>query len=106
MGKGRTITAIKAIIDKWGGSISTNDMESESSPIYNQVSKDHYSLIERFYRDEVEVVTYVHQQEVDVFNVSYENIDEDLLEEIYNELEAYDVGMDKTLDICRDEDWN
>lgn len=100
-----TIREIKSIIEKWG-SISTRDMECESSPIYNQISKDHYSTIERFYRDYVEVVTYVHEQEVDTFTVEYEDLNDDLLHDIYIELEAYDVGMDKTMDSCRDEDWN
>jgi hypothetical protein len=63
-------------------------------------------LIERFNLSDVEVITYIHETEVDSFNVSYEDLDEDMLYDIFGELETYDIMMDKTIDSCRDEDWN
>ena len=106
MSKGRTINGIKSVIEKWGGSISTKDMELESSPVYQTLGKDHHILIERFYKDEVEVVTYIHGIETDVNTIPYESLDFDTLDEILNEMLTYDIMMDKTMDSCRDEDWN
>lgn len=105
MTKNKIITEIKTIIERWG-SLTTADLETNQSPVYNQINKDHFSLIERFNQLDVEVVTYIHETEVDTFNVSYEELDEDTLYDILGELENYDVMMDKTIDSCRDEDWN
>jgi hypothetical protein len=106
MSKGRTINGIKSVIEKWGGSISTKDMELESSFTLDYISDKHFSLIERFYPNDVEVVTYIDDIEKDVFNVSYEELTFDVLNEILNTMETYDIMMDKTMDSCRDEDWN
>ena len=106
MSKGRTINGIKSVIEKWGGSITTKEMECETSFKLDHISDKHFSLIERFYREDVEVITYIDGEEKDVFNVPYTNLSFDLLDEILNELETYDIMMDKTMDSCRDEDWN
>jgi hypothetical protein len=106
MSKGRIINGIKSVIDKWGGSITTKEMERETSFKLDHISDKHFSLIERFYRDDVEVITYIDGEEKDIFNVPYTNLSFDLLDEILNAMETYDVMMDKTMDSCRDEDWN
>lgn len=105
MSKGRTINGIKSVLKKWNGSLTTKDLEMESSPVYQTLGKDHQILIERFYEDEVEVVTYVHGLEVDTNTIPYESLDFDTLDEILNEMETYDIMMDKTMDRIRDEDF-
>lgn len=105
MTNNKIISEIKLIIEKWG-SLTTADLETNQSPVYSQFNKDHFSLIERFNLSDVEVITYIHETEVDSFNVSYEDLDEDMLYDIFGELETYDIMMDKTIDSCRDEDWN
>jgi hypothetical protein len=81
-------------------------MECETSFKLDHISDKHFSLIERFYREDVEVITYIDGEEKDIFNVPYTNLSFDLLDEILNAMETYDVMMDKTMDSCRDEDWN
>ena len=105
MTKEQLIKGIKSVIGKWG-SLTTADMEMSSSPMFNYMSKDHFSTIERFGTDDVEVITYVHEVEVDSNTVSYEDLDYDLLFDIHNELESYDIGMTKTMEKMRDENWN
>lgn len=105
MTKNQLVKGIKKFMGKWG-TLTTKDLEMESSFVFCVMSKDHTSLIERLYSDSVGVVTYVHETEVDEVKVIYENVDYDLLYDIYNELERYDVMMTKTMDKCRDENWN
>ena len=103
--KQETIKTIKQIISDWGGSITDAEMELTSSPIINQVSKDHFSLAESFHLDYVGVTTYVHEIVTDETDMSYEDLSEDILEEILESLKTYDEYMLKTMDKCRDENF-
>ena len=98
------ISEIKSIIDKWG-SVTTCDMELEASPVYNSFGKDHFQLVESFNRTDVKVITYVHETEVEVFNVDYEDLSEELLYDIYDTLTQYDIGMEKTFEKIRNENF-
>ena len=104
MEKNEYISEIKSIIDKWGG-VTTSELKLDSSPVYNKFGKDSFSLVERFNRDDVTILSYVHENEVDEFNVDYEDLNEDLLHDIHYIIEQYDIGMEKTFDNIRDEDF-
>lgn len=88
------IDEIKKIIDEWG-SVSTCDLELEISPLYNHFSKDSYQLIEEFHKDKVKVVSYIHEMEVDEFDVPYELIKYELINEIYEIIKEYGEIQDK-----------
>jgi hypothetical protein len=104
MNKQETIKTIRGIISEWG-SLTDADMELISSPIINQVSKDHFSLVESYHLDYVGVTTYVHEIVTDETDMSYEDLSDDTLEEILENLQTYDNYMDKTMDKCRNENF-
>jgi len=105
MNKQETIKSIRKIISNWGSPITDADMELISSPIINQVSKDHFSLAESFHLDYVGVTTYVHEIVTDETDIPYEDLSDDVLKEILENLQTYDNYMDKTMDKCRDENF-
>jgi hypothetical protein len=105
MNKQETIKTIKQIISDWGGSITDAEMGLTSSPIVNQVSKDHFSLVESYHLDYVGVTTYVHGIVTDETDMSYEDLSEDTLDEIWGICVDYEESMLKTMDKCRDENF-
>jgi len=105
MNKQETIKTIRGIISNWGSPITDADMELISSPVINQMGKDHFSLAESFHLNYVGVTTYVHEIVTDETDMSYEDLSEDILEEILESLKTYDEYMLKTMDKCRDENF-
>jgi hypothetical protein len=89
------IEYIKKVIREWGV-VNTAELELESSPVYNSMGKDHYMLVEGFYNDWVEVVEYVHEEETDSHNVSYEELEDCLIDEICIIIENYEADCLKT----------
>ena len=64
--------------------VTTEYFKLEQSPIYNIVG-DRTDLIETFYFDNVEVVSYDSKgNEIDAFEVDYEELDETTIDFIYN----------------------
>jgi hypothetical protein len=53
----------------------------------------------------VGVTTYVHEIVTDESDVSYEDLSDDILEEIFENLQTYNEYMLKTMDKCRDENF-
>ena len=104
MTKEQYISDIKSIIDKWG-SVTSREQELEASPVYNTFGKDHIQLVERFNRNSVTIVSYIHEIEVDEFDVDYDQLSENLLYDIYDILDQYNVGMEKTFQKIRNENW-
>ena len=82
--KMKLITQIKNIVDKYGGYITMMDLQAGASPYYKEVGDDIH-LVERLMRDEVEIVAYggyKNQDEVDDYEVGYEDLDMPTLKEI------------------------
>lgn len=102
--KQKLINGIKSIIEEWGG-VTTSELGLDCSPIYNQMGKNNFALVERFNRNGVTVIHYVHDNEVDDFDVDYQELKVDLLEEIYQILEQYNVEKQKTMDRCKGENF-
>jgi hypothetical protein len=69
------------------------------------ILKDHIQLVERFNRNSVTIVSYIHETEVDEFDVDYDQLSENLLYDIYDMLDQYNVGMEKTMDKIRNENY-
>jgi hypothetical protein len=106
MGKGTLINGIKTIVNKWQGSVSVIEMECEGNLKLNQTDDGNFDLIDFFYQDEVEVSTYTDNVITDVKTIPYTELSFDLLDEILNELEIYDVSMENAMDSICDEDWD
>ena len=105
MNKQETIKTIRGIISNWGSPITDADMELISSPVINQMGKDHFSLAESFHLDYVGVTTYVHEIVTDETDIPYEDLSEDIIDEIWVALVDYEEYMLKTMDKCRDENF-
>jgi len=100
MEKQEIIDSIQRIIRKWGP-FNTAEVYAESSPIYATVGNS-CSLIESFNLDDVEVVTYAHDQQVDSFYVEYNELNEEQLVDLLVLAEEYDADCDKTRKRCED----
>ena len=66
-------------------SISTDDIEANTSPVFKE-NKTDWHLIERFYADKVEVEIWDKETEEssDYYNVLWEELDGETVQEIYN----------------------
>lgn len=98
------IQEIRRIIEDWGPT-SSSELELESSPCLNSMGngKNNVSeLIEYFNHDGVGTVVYQDQTELDENDYSYNELSDDILEEVYEIMVQYDVDMTKTMDRCRD----
>ncbi len=89
------IDYIKKVIREWGV-VNTSELELESSPMYNSLGKDHVMLVEVFYSDSVEVVEYVHEEDTDTHKINYEELSDDLIDEICTIIENYEADCLKT----------
>ena len=99
MQKRTIIKKIKAIITEWGG-FSCADVEATSSPVIKTLGKDTCQLAERFEKDKVEAVIYVHDSETGEDYIAYEDLDKDVLEEILFLAEQWDTDNLKTEKRC------
>ena len=97
------INRIKEILGIWGMT-TTADLELESSPSYFIISNDVCALVEEFTQDYVRVITYNDDIQIDENDVPYEDLSDELIDEIYDIIENYDVAQNKLHDSIRDED--
>jgi len=107
MSKAKTIKRIKAILGDWGGT-NTAELELDCSPCINSIGngKNNVSqLIERFNVDSVTAITYHDELELGEEDIDYEDLSNELLDEILNIMEEYDVSMNKAMYKCRDENF-
>lgn len=104
MSKIEQIKKIRSIIDEWG-SVNTAELELESSPCIKSIGngKNNVSqLVERFYRDGVEAITYHDEIELGEEYINYEDLSDEIIDEIYFIMLEYDAGMYKTMKRCQD----
>jgi len=94
------VAYIKKVIGDFGY-FRIGEVEGESSPIYATMGKNNFALIEGFGVDDVNVVNYVHDSEVDDFDVRYENLTEDQIDDITPIVEAYEAEQLKTEKRCK-----
>ena len=60
------------------------------------------TLVERFYHGCVAVVTYNNETEIADNDLQYEELDEEIIDEILELLEQGEVEYDKTMERCQD----
>lgn len=104
MEKNEQIFEIKRIIKEWG-SVTSSKLELESSPCINSIGhgKNNVSqLVEHFYQDCVEAVTYHDDDILGEEFISYDDLSDDIIWEIYNIIQEYEAGMLKTEKRCQD----
>jgi hypothetical protein len=102
--RGEMIKRIKEVIKEWGET-STHELELDHSPCLTSLgnNKDNVSaLVEGFHADCVSVYVYQDQTELDSYILSYDELDDDILEEVSNIIEDYDGEMYRTRKRCED----
>jgi hypothetical protein len=98
------IPKIKAIIAEWGG-VSTGELSLDCSPCYTSVGSL-TSLVERFNALNVDIITYDEDgNELDSFSLTYEELSNETLEEIFEALQDYDEDMIRTFNRCKDNNY-
>ena len=97
------IGRIKSIIENWG-STTSGELALEASPCVNSLAGgDVCELVESFNLDDVDTVVYDRKgNELDYNSYTYEELSEDIIDEIFDIMENYDVDMEKTMERCRD----
>lgn len=92
--KKKLIEKIKKLIAEIG-STSTGEMQSECSQVYKNFSTRHSCmLVESYNADNITVVEYVHEMEVNSFTAPYEDLTTTQLKEVWEELKEYSGEMD------------
>jgi|APFre7841882654_1041346.scaffolds.fasta_scaffold613078_1 hypothetical protein len=97
MKKEKKIQRIKEIIGNWGGTTAC-ELELDHSPCINSIGngKNNVSqLIEYFNAKDVTAVTYQDELELGEEDILYEDLDDDILEEVLEIIEIYDLKMEK-----------
>jgi hypothetical protein len=80
----KIIEEIKNLVVTYGGHITMMDLEADSSPLYNE-GESTIHLIERLMPDEVGIIVYggyKYEEEVDEYDVPYEDLEINILIEI------------------------
>lgn len=97
MNREKTIARIKEIIGNWGG-VTSCELELDCSPCLNSIGngKNNVSqLIEHFNAEDVTAVTYHDEIELGEEDIKYEDLDDDILNEVAGIIEIYDLKMTK-----------
>jgi hypothetical protein len=103
--KEKQIVRIKSIIIEWG-STTSSELGLQASPCVNSIDAGKHGivqLVEGFNADDVDTVTYDDEIELSKDSIAYENLSEELINEIYNIIEAYENENIKTLNSCKNE---
>lgn len=100
--KKEQITYIKKVIKEWGPT-TAGELQLESSPCVNSLGDGNVcELAESFNVDDVATVIYGRNgEEIDWWNYSYEELSEDLIDEIWGIIEQYEVENIKTERRCQ-----
>ena len=101
------IVKIIAVISDWGNT-TPQELELDCSPCINSIGngKNNVSqLIEEFNSTDVLAVTYHDEIELGQENIAYDDLSDEIIDEIFEIIETYDVSMQKTMDRCKNENF-
>ncbi len=90
--KASKIAVIKRIIEVWGET-TASELELESSPCLSSTgtNKNNISmLVENFNSDDVTVITYHNETEINEVDIPYEDLSNDLIDEIHQIMLDYE----------------
>jgi hypothetical protein len=107
MEKNEQIAEIKRIIAEWGCTTAC-ELELDSSPCISSIGNygsNVSQLVENFNPEYVTAVTYLGENEIGEIDLGYEDLSEDIIDEIYNIMEQYDLTQIKLYDNIKDEDF-
>ena len=98
--KEEKIDKIKDILEEVG-STSTGELEAQTSPVINSMGEAHV-LAERFHPNCVDIVSYVGSMDVGEDSIPYEDLTEDVIDEILELLRDHpdwtgDIGEERVL---------
>jgi hypothetical protein len=98
--KEEQIAYIRKVIKEWGAT-SCCERERDHSPSMNSLAGGRIcELVESFDVDGVETVVYDDELEIDWFNYSYEELSDDIIDEIVEIMEDYEADMLRTEKRC------
>lgn len=98
--KENKIKYIKKVLGDWGAT-SCCERERDHSPSMNSLAGGRIcELVESFTVDGVETVVYDDENEIDWFNYSYEELSDDIIDEIVEIMEDYEADMLRTEKRC------
>jgi len=97
------ISRIKEIIGEWGET-TTAELLADHSPCISSIGNrvNTSVLVERFGLHDVGVFTYVGDVEESEDDLTYEELEEDVIDDILYLLEDYDTDNFKTMQRCQD----
>lgn len=98
------ISRIKEIIAEWGAT-TTAELEADHSPCISSSGTNRMNvstLVEGFNSNNVKVVTYNNETEIAEDEIPYEDLSEDVIDDILDLLEDYDTNNEKTYKRCQD----
>jgi hypothetical protein len=96
------IRFIKNVINDWGET-SCCELELDHSPCITSTGNgggNVCELVEQFHADEVETIVYDDQVEVEYNTYKYEDLSDDIIDEIWDIMEKYDVEQEKLKESC------
>ena len=100
----RIVDKISAIIKSVGKSVTTQDLQLDTSPVYKNLSHNRIMLIERFNEDDVDVITYFKDEKFDEDSIEYKDLTVNMLKGILEHLKEYveqqEIDWEKTLKRC------
>lgn len=75
---------------------STSELELESSPVFQNLNGRLCSLVEEFLEDRVRIITYDDEMIINESDVDYEELSDDLIDEITTIIEDYEAEQIQT----------
>lgn len=95
------IAYIKGVISKWG-STTTAEVKCSNSPCILSIDDTLYALVERFKDDGVTVISYYNGMNIHETDLGYDDLSDEIIDDIYWIIQDYEADMLKTEKRCQD----
>jgi hypothetical protein len=107
MKKEKLIKKIQQLLDDLGArELQVTELDTDSPIIMGVLANgDVFESIETLRYDDASTTVYHNGNEIDWSDILYRDLSIETLEQIVEALQYYKIGVDKTLDVIRDEDY-
>ena len=107
MKKEKLIKKIQQMLDDLGtGELQVTELDTDSQIIVGDLANGEViECVETLRYDDVSTTVYHNGNEIDWSDKLYRDLSIETLEEIVEALQYYKIGVDKTLDVIRDENY-
>lgn len=107
MKKEKLIKKIQQLLDDLGTKeLQVTELDTDSQIIVGVLSNgDVFESVETIRYDDASTTVYHNGNEIEWSDILYRDLPLETLEEIVEALQYYKIGVDKTLDVIRDEDY-